>query len=72
MTANGNYFYFFPNRSFGFSPEKAISLGSADTFNISDPLRLSWHLDINTGGWRLGSINGLNSSTAYSRIIFSK
>jgi hypothetical protein len=59
---NGTYWYyslntFVPNAgSIGFAPTATITQNSADAYDMSDPLRLSWHLDT-YGGWRLGQIN---------------
>jgi len=57
---NGAYWYNTPSRSIGFSPTNTINQIIADAQNNSDPLRLSWHLLDNGGGWRLGEINAFN------------
>jgi hypothetical protein len=84
---NGTYWYYTlntnpltsPNQgSIGFSPTEDIWQSAADaqdwdpaTFLLSDPLRLSWHLDtINGGGYRLGALN-LNDSTAYLKQVWT-
>ena len=36
-----------------------------------DPLRLSWHLDNEIGGWRIGAIINLNGSTAYLKQVWT-
>jgi hypothetical protein len=60
---NGAYWYNTPSRSIGFSPTNIISQQSADAQNNSDPLRLSWHLLDQGGGWRLGEINAFNPNS---------
>jgi len=55
---NGAYWYNTPTASIGFSPTGVINQFTADTQDVSDPLRLSWHLW--GGGWRLGEINAWN------------
>jgi len=84
---NGTYWYYTlntnpltsPNQgSIGFSPTEDIWQSAADaqdwdptTFLLSDPLRLSWHLDtINGGGYRLGALN-LNDSTSYLKQVWT-
>ncbi|CAF1081140.1 unnamed protein product [Brachionus calyciflorus] len=64
------YWYMTPGVSFGFSPIYSITQNSADTYNTSDPLRLSWHF--NSGGWRLGTLTSLDSDTRYKKYILVK
>ena len=66
------YWYFAPNLSFGFAPNATITQGQADTTDLESTLRLSWHLDLATGGWRLGNINGLNSNSVYYKKVYLK
>ena len=76
---NGTYWYNTPNSSIGFAPTATIIQSSADLENTSDPLRLSWHLGVNVGGWRLGEINAfnetnpvhLNDSTDYLKQVWT-
>jgi hypothetical protein len=56
---NGTYWYNTPNKSTGFAPTATINQTTADAYDVSNPLRLSWHLDT-IGGWRLGEINSFN------------
>jgi len=65
---NGTYWYYTPTpfnfnstHSIGFSPTNVINQNTADTEDLTDPLRLSWHLW--GGGWRLGEINGWNPAS---------
>ena len=80
---NGSYWYYNPvgMGSMGFSPNSTISQSSADVYaawggNLDDgSLRLSWHTghcgsgNI-CGGWRVGTIVGLNGSNEYTRYIY--
>ena len=56
---SGVWWYYTPGQSFGFSPTNIISQTSADSHSEGAEYRLSWHLDQNVGGWRLGSLIGL-------------
>ena len=74
---NGTYWYLNPTQSMGFAPTASIYQSSADTSEMSDPLRMSWHLGTwcnpepsICGGWRVGATLGLNSSTDYERAIW--
>ena len=67
---NGSFWYlnFGSNgggSSMGFAPSSTITQSSADTYDLSDPLRLSWHTEEGDrscgaltvcGGWRIGTI----------------
>jgi large repetitive protein len=73
---NGTFWYFNPTRSMGFAPTNVIRQSSADVQDRSSTLRMSWHLGHCgvgkiCGGWRVGSVVGLNGSTAYVRAIYS-
>jgi len=74
---NGTYWYFTDGivvgsatGSIGFAPTSTIFQNEADTANLSDPLRLSWHLGCNCGGYRLGA-SYLNESTAYLKQVWT-
>ena len=79
---NGSYWYFNTNMgSMGFAPNSTIQQSSADVYaawggNLDDgSLRLSWHTGHCgdgqiCGGWRVGSIVGLNGSNEYTRYIY--
>jgi len=58
---NGTYWYYTPNHSIGFAPTATINQTSADTYDVSNPFRLSWHVG-NFAGWRLGEINASNDA----------
>lgn len=68
---NGTYWYNTPSNSIGFAPTATISQNTADQVDTSSVLRLSWHLNNIEGGWRLGSLTELNSSTAYLKQVWS-
>lgn len=43
--------------SFGFAPNDKINQTTADSYDKTDTLRLSWHLDLKFwGGYRLGNV----------------
>jgi hypothetical protein len=76
---NGTYWYYsFLTTDFGsigFAPSNVINQESADVQDLSvgvlsDPLRLSWHLQNDLGGFRLGTLI-LNSSTAYLKQVWT-
>ena len=66
---NGTYWYYTPESSFGYSPTNVINQGSADITGCddqtdscaSDPSRLSWHIDGQVGGFRLGDAGWINN-----------
>jgi hypothetical protein len=76
---NGAYWYNTQFTSIGFAPTATIIQNNADSRDPLDPLRLSWHLDNEIGGWRIGAINSLNtgspinmnSSTAYLKQVWT-
>jgi hypothetical protein len=64
------YWYFTQGKSFGYAPNSTITQNSADSFDNGSNKRLSWHLDQNFGGWRLGDLTSLNSDKNYYKIIY--
>jgi hypothetical protein len=76
---NGTYWYFTDGisapggnatGSIGFAPTSTINQNEADQANASDPLRLSWHLGCDCGGYRLGA-SLLNGSTDYLKQVWT-
>ena len=43
----------------------------ADVADDDGDARLSWHIDIPFGGYRLGSIRGLNDATDYMKAVYN-
>jgi hypothetical protein len=83
--ANGSYWYYTPNESFGFSGFSNIQQSSCDvqdgwSANDSADSRLCWHLGdwgggtayTLQGGWRVGAVSMLNDSGDYTRAIFKQ
>lgn len=73
---NGTYWYYTENiwegiGAIGFAPSNQIATGPADVYDLSDPLRMSWHLDPVTAGWRLGDIQWLEVSTDYLKQVWT-
>jgi hypothetical protein len=68
--SEGTYWYLTDGQSFGFAPNSQISQTSADTTDQSSNLRLSWHLVVANGGWRLGNITYLNDDTTYYKKMY--
>ena len=72
---NGTYWYYTPGSSIGFAPTNSILQSPADYVDHSaaalDPLRLSWHLLTDQGGWRLGATTWLNGSTDYLKQVWN-
>jgi hypothetical protein len=75
---NGTYWYnttrtngFGTEGSIGFSPINTISQTIADQHDMTDPLRLSWHLLGFLGGYLLGDLGDLNVSTAYLKQVWT-
>ena len=66
---NGAYWYMTNSLSFGYAPNSLISQDQADTIDTNVNTRLSWHIVPGNGGWRLGSLTGLNSDTNYRKIM---
>ena len=66
---NGLFWYFYPGHSFGFADDSVLLLGNADGSSISSNTRVSWHLDLSIGGYRLGNLIDLFSGTTPYKII---
>ncbi len=73
-SANGVGWYFDDNWSMGFAKAgDAVTLSQCDVASTpNSDLRLCWHtLSTAVGGYRCGATTGLNSSTAWERIVFN-
>jgi hypothetical protein len=74
-TSSAMYWYNVANYSIGFAPNSSLLLNGGDYIDYAgppyDPYRLSWHLDIGVGGWRLGAIIDLNYDTTYRKIVLA-
>jgi hypothetical protein len=73
---NGVWWYFYNDKSFGFSPVEAIKLNGADTCEVRVAERLSWHVTAaGSTGYRAGVNKGLSSSgdggDAYRKVIYT-
>jgi hypothetical protein len=70
---NGAYWYNYPGRSVGFAESSQVNLWYPDTFNWDSECtqRLSWFIDVGAGGWRAGCATGLNSNSAWRKLIYS-
>ncbi|GMH41984.1 hypothetical protein BSKO_09903 [Bryopsis sp. KO-2023] len=74
---NGVYWYFNPEKAFGFSPVPVVDLGAADQLDLQGDKRLSWHLHKSpggagdAGGFRVGMRKDLLESTEWIKLIFS-
>ena len=66
------YWYMAPQLSFGFSRLPQIAQNIADVNTIEGDSRLSWHLNLSSGGWRLGNVTGLNNENSLYKKIFLK
>ena len=64
--SNQVYWYFIPHLAFGFSPTIKISLNPCDDNDPLDPFRMSWILDSNQGGCRVGKhVNSSQNSNLF-------
>ena len=71
-TTLGADFYFSPGKSMGFAPMgSGISLLSADISSSDAAHRLSWHLDLPSGGYRVGTTiaTGMNGASGYRKVV---
>lgn len=71
--ANGVGWYFNNSWSWGYAPAgQAVNRSSCDFGGTVPAERLCWHTGGGniSGGYRCGSTEGLNSSTAFQRIIY--
>lgn len=70
VLSDSAYWYMLPTKSFGFAPNETLDQFQADRFDTDSDLRLSWHLDLAIGGWRLGSLTQLNYDGFYRKYLF--
>jgi hypothetical protein len=63
LLLNGTYWYNTSGYSIGFAPTATINQDRADIEDISNPLRLSWHIVGGWSGWRLGEKNNTNGTS---------
>ncbi|CAD7697700.1 unnamed protein product [Ostreobium quekettii] len=74
---NGTFWYFCPDRAFGFAPTANIDLNVADTVDEEGDKRLSWHLHEkrdssgDAGGFRAGMLKNINDETQWVKLVFS-
>ncbi|CAF3659247.1 unnamed protein product [Rotaria sp. Silwood1] len=64
------YWYRTHGKSFGFSPLATIRQTSADNEDLNSPLRLSWLLDQNIGGYRAGAVRSLTDNSMWHKVIY--
>ena len=64
------YWYLTASKSFGFSPNNRVFLNSGDMEESTPELRLSWHVDQNVGGYRIGTLKELNGDSAWRKVIY--
>lgn len=64
------WWYYTLNKSIGFSVNSSINQYIADSYDMSSELRLSWHLDGVTGGYRAGSL--ISNGAELQKYVFIK
>jgi hypothetical protein len=64
------YWYRSDGRSFGFSPHSTIRQTTGDNEDMNSPLRLSWLLDQNMGGYRAGATRPLADDSLWHKVIY--
>lgn len=68
---NEIYWYFAPNIAFGFAPTLNISLSPCDQYDSVDSYRMSWILDSNQGGCRVGSLFDLGNHSNIFKVAYA-
>lgn len=69
--ANGVGWYFSTDYSWGFvNNTDSVKRDQCDTASINPDYRLCWHTHSISGGYRCGSVVGLNSDATYERVIY--
>ena len=69
---NEAYWYYTHDKSIGYAPISNINQANCDSNESSDNKRLCWHFTGGAGGWRIGSIVGLNDDTRFTKTIFKR
>ena len=64
------YWYRTNGKSFGFSPDSVIRQTSGDTNDITNTKRLSWILDQNVGGYRVGSTRAIVDDSLWHKVVY--
>lgn len=64
------YWYRASGKSFGFSPDDIIRQTSADNQDLESPLRLSWLLDQNMGGYRAGATRSIVDNSLWNKVVY--
>ena len=69
--SNGAYWYFSPDKSFGFLGNDTLHQATADTGTTNPESRLSWNLGNGHGGYRAGDNIDLSTSIQWRKIIYN-
>ena len=64
------YWYRTAGKSFGFAPSGTIRQTTADNEDLTNAQRLSWLLDQNIGGYRVGALRSLQDNALWRKIIY--
>ena len=64
------YWYKTTGKSFGFAPSSTIRQTSGDNEDLINTQRLSWLLDQNIGGYRVGALRSLHDNALWRKIIY--
>ena len=64
------WWYYTTTNSIGFSPDSIVTQNNADTYDMASELRLSWHTDGVSGGYRAGSL--ASYGTDLQKYVFVK
>ena len=66
--SHGAHWYCRRERGFGFAPNDDVERGNtlADRYHRDDPLRLSWIINGEYGGWRAGDVCNLHQGSGSS------
>ena len=64
------FWYRTSGKSFGFSPSMTIRQTTADNEDLNSSTRLSWYLDQNMGGYRVGNIRLIQDNPLWHKVIF--